>query len=201
MFSDIVQFDQRISLAVNQWHAPWADAFMHTVSGTLTWVPLYLVLIGLMIYGYKRPAWILILGVILLVGAADWTSVHFFKNTVMRFRPSHEPLLEGLVRLPYGKGGQYGFISSHASNCFAIAAYVTFALHRRFRIFRYGILYVWAALVCYSRVYLARHYVGDVLCGALWGIFLAWVMWRVTRSVFAKAYPSTPRFLYSPPTR
>lgn len=174
---------------------------MHTISKTSTWIPFYLILVGLVLYAYRKPAWIVLLGVILLVCVADYTSVHFFKNTVCRLRPSHEPALEGWVRLPYGKGGLYGFISSHASNCFAIAAYVTFALQRRFKIFRYGILFLWAALICYSRVYLARHYVGDVLCGALWGVLLAWGMWRIIRLTLAKAYPSTPRFLYSPPKR
>lgn len=174
---------------------------MHTVSKTATWIPLYILLIGLIIYAYRKPAWIVLLAVVLLVGLADWTSVHFFKETVMRFRPGHEPALEGLVRLPYGKGGLYGFISSHAANCFAIAAYVSFALRRRFKVFNYGILYLWAALIAYSRVYLARHYVGDVLCGALWGVFLAWLLWMLTRLTLAKAYPSEPRFLYSPPKK
>lgn len=201
MLSKIVHWDQQITIAINQWHSPWADVFMHTISKTLPWIPLYLFLIGLIIWNYRKPAWIVVLGVILLVGLADWTSVHFFKETVMRFRPGHEPALEGLVRLPYGKGGLYGFISSHASNCFAIAAYVTFALHRRYKIFRYGILFLWAALIGYSRVYLARHYVGDVICGALWGVLLAWLVWWLTRSVLAKAYPSALRFLYSSPKK
>ncbi|MCH5244358.1 MAG: phosphatase PAP2 family protein [Lentimicrobiaceae bacterium] len=201
MFSDIVGLDQRLTVAINQCHAPWADVFMHTLSKTATWIPLYILLVGLIIYAYRKPAWIVIVAVVLLVGLADWTSVHFFKETIMRFRPSHEPALDGLVRLPYGKGGFYGFISSHAANCFAIAAYVSFALRRRFKVFNYGILYLWAALIAYSRVYLARHYVGDVLCGALWGVFLALLLWILTRLTLAKAYPSEPRFLYSPPKK
>lgn len=174
---------------------------MHTISNTATWIPIYILLTGLIAYTYRKSSWIVLLGVVVLVGLADWTSVHFFKETVMRLRPGHEPALEGLVRLPYGKGGLYGFVSSHASNCFAIAAFVTFALHRRFKVFRYGIMYFWAALICYSRVYLARHYVGDVLCGALWGYLLGWLMWRATRLALSRAYPSMDRCLYRSPTR
>lgn len=196
--SDIIRYDQELTVAINQADAPWADVSMHTVSGTFVWVPLYLLLVGLIIYNYRKSSWIILLMLVLLVALSDYTSVHFFKNMFMRLRPSREPALVGLVRLPYGRGGLYGFISSHASNCFAIATFVTLSLRNRYRIFRYGIMFVWAALICYSRVYLARHYVGDVLCGALWGAFLAWMMWRITRSTLSKAYPSVPLSLYWP---
>ena len=192
--SDLLQMDRDLTLAVNGWHAPWADTFMQAVSGTWIWVPLYLLLIGLMAYVYRKRVWMMVLGVVVLVGIADWTSVHFFKDVFLRLRPSHEPALEGLIRVPFSKGGLYGFISSHAVNCFAIAAYATFALRGRFRVIRFGILFFWAALIAYSRVYLGRHYVGDVVCGALWGILLAWLIWRLTRLALAKADPSTGLF-------
>lgn len=185
-----------MSLAINGWHSDWADIFMKAVSGTWIWVPLYLLLIGLMVYVYRKSSWIVVLGVVLLVGLADWTSVHFFKDVFMRLRPSHEPALEGLVRVPFSKGGLYGFVSSHAVNCFAIASYATFALRRCFPVFQYGILFFWAALIGYSRIYLGRHYLGDVVCGALWGILLACLVWLLIRSVLSKAYPSENRFLF-----
>ena len=178
-------------MAVNHWRSEGADVFMKTVSGTWVWVPLYLLLIGLIIYRYRKAAWIPILGVVVLVGLADWTSVHFFKNVIERFRPGHTPELEGLVFLPSGKGGLYGFISSHAANCFAIAAYVTFLLQSRFKLFRYGILYLWAAMIGYSRIYLGKHFFLDVVCGALWGVLLAWLLWRLIRLLLSRYYPST----------
>lgn len=198
MLSDIIDYDQQLTVAINQADAPWADVFMHTVSGTWIWIPLWLVLIGLVIYIYRKSAWIVLLALILLVALTDYTSVHFFKDIVMRLRPSHEPALAGLVRLPYGRGGLYGFVSSHAANHVAIATFVTLALYRKYRFFCYGILFLLAALICYSRVYLARHYVGDVLCGGLWGALLAVIVWRVTRLTLSKAYPSVPRSLYWP---
>lgn len=201
MLSKVIEQDQQWSLAINQWAADWADPIMQTVSRVFVWVPLYVVLIGLIVYAYRKTAWIVVLGVILLVGLSDWTSVHWFKDVFMRFRPSHDPLLQESVRLPAGRGGLYGFISSHASNCFAIAAYVTVALKNRFPIFRYGILFLWAALVAYSRVYLGRHYLGDIFCGCLWGLLLTWIIWKLTRLALAKVYPSTPPFLYRQPKK
>jgi undecaprenyl-diphosphatase len=41
-------------------------------------------------------------------------------------------------------------------------------------------LLVWAVLVCYSRIYLGKHYPGDILCGALFGLLVGWVVWWLT---------------------
>ena len=180
MFSALEQLDWDISLAINHWHSAWADAFMTFISRTWPWIPLYAVLIGLIIYCYRKKNawWIPVLGVVVLVGLADWTSVHFFKDVVCRFRPGHTPELQGMILLPAGRGGGYSFVSSHAANCFAIAAYVTYVLKNSFRFFLYGPMYLWAVVIGYSRIYLGKHFFGDVLCGAIWGVLLAFLMWR-----------------------
>ncbi|MDE7338190.1 MAG: phosphatase PAP2 family protein [Bacteroidales bacterium] len=201
MSFNLIDIDKAITVAVNNWRSDWADQLMVTLSGTWVWAPLYAFLIGLMIYTYRRASWVVVLGVILLVGMADWTSVHFFKNVFMRLRPSRDPSLEGLLFLPHGRGGLYGFVSSHAANLFAIASYVTWVLKKRFKIFGYGVMYVWAAVIGYSRIYLARHFFGDVLCGALWGVLLAWGMAWLIRTVLSKAYPSACLYLCPPPKK
>lgn len=202
MHFDLVEIDKAATVAVNNWRADWADPFMEMLSRTWVWAPLYVFLIGLMIHTYRRASWVVVLGVVLLVGLADWTSVHFFKNVVMRLRPCRDPSLEGLLYLPIGRGGgRYGFVSSHAANLFAIAAYATWTLKKRFPIFRYGVMYVWAALIGYSRIYLARHFLGDVICGALWGVLLAWGMAWLIRSTLSRAYPSAAPCLCPPPKR
>lgn len=192
MFSALEQLDWKVSLAINHWRSDGADIFMAFITQTWPWIPLYAVLIGLIVYCYRKENawWLPVLGVVALVGLADWTSVHFFKDVICRFRPSHTLELEGLLYLPDGKGGLYGFISSHAANCFAIAAYVTFVLKGRFRFFRSGIMYLWAVLIAYSRVYLGKHFFGDVLCGAIWGVLLAFLMWRLIRLLLSRYYPS-----------
>lgn len=201
MLSDLIKLDQQLTVALNQWASNGLDPIMQAISGTYTWIPLYLLLTGLIVYSYRKASWIVILGLIVLVAASDYTSVHFFKDIFMRFRPSRDPVVSELVRLPHGRGGLYGFISSHASNCFAIAAYITVALKNRFRFFRSGIMFLWAALIAYSRVYLGRHYIGDILCGCLWGLFLAWIIWKITRLMLARVYPSTPPCPYRQPKK
>jgi undecaprenyl-diphosphatase len=175
----IIQIDTTISLYINQHYSDFADFMMVTFSSRTVWIPLYI----LFIYGaYRATAkgnnfwWRLLVtvaSVFVAVGLADYISVHCFKNVFMRLRPCCEPLLEGVLR-PYGQchpNHLYGFVSSHAVNVFTLAAFLT-PLLDRYRVVRYGGIYIWAILVGYSRIYLGYHYFGDVLCGALLGIII-----------------------------
>src|SRR5262245_26500611 len=62
------------------------------------------------------------------------------------------------------------FPSSHAANAFALA----WVLARRWR--RWTIpFFLFAGIVAFSRIYLNRHFLSDVLCGAAIGLASAWV--------------------------
>lgn len=162
--------DRSAFLAINGWHAPWADQPMLLVSEMLTWFPLYLFFMFLIQrrFGWNGLWWsIPVIG--LMVLCSDKGSVLLFKENVQRLRPCHEPSLVGLVHLvKEGCGGLYGFVSSHASNHFAIALFMIGVTGGTPR-WAIPALLVWAALISYSRVYLGVHYPGDVLVGGLYG--------------------------------
>jgi undecaprenyl-diphosphatase len=142
---------------------------MFWLSNKFFWIPLYLVFLYLIIKQYKKQSVLIILFLIALIVLSDQLSVHAFKNLFMRLRPCHEPNLAGLVHLVNGKcGGQFGFISSHACNHFALAVFLASLLGRRIRYFSLGIL-IWAGIIAYSRVYLGVHYPGDIIVGAIVG--------------------------------
>lgn len=165
--------DREAFLAINGWHAPWADGPMLVVSEMITWFPLYLVFLFLIQRRFdRRGLWwaIPVLGLMIL--CSDKGSVILFKETVQRLRPCHEPTLQGMVHLvKEGCGGRFGFVSSHASNHFAIALFMIGVLGGRPR-WAIPALLAWASLVAYSRVYLGVHYPGDVLVGGLYGAFV-----------------------------
>jgi undecaprenyl-diphosphatase len=75
------------------------------------------------------------------------------------------------------KGGPFGFVSSHASNHFAIATFMTGILQRNPRWGAWA-LFFWAALVSYSRIYLGVHYPGDVLVGGLYGALVGFLAYK-----------------------
>jgi undecaprenyl-diphosphatase len=165
--------DTRLFLAINGTHCDIMDFVMYWASNKVIWAPFYAFLVYLLVMHYRRQSWILVLMAIVLIVICDQTSVHFFKEVVHRLRPCHEPALQGLVRLPDDKcGGQYGFVSSHAVNSFALAVFIGYFLGKKIRHFL-AVMLVWAAIIGYSRIYNGVHYPIDVIAGAAWGSLLA----------------------------
>ena len=193
MLEQLLHIDTEILLAINGWHAPWADQLMWIISAKATWIPLYLLLIGLLVWRYRKPAmtnvkWlqkvpacvVMIVAIGLAVGAADFIASGILKDWVARPRPSRVPELEGMLHLVNGyKSGQYGFVSSHAANTMAVA--LLFSLIWRNKIATCGLM-LWVAANCYSRMYLGVHYPTDILGGLIVGSLVAVVgYWLLDR--------------------
>ena len=193
MLEQLLHIDTEILLAINGWHAPWADQLMWIISAKTTWIPLYLLLIGLLVWRYRQPAptpikWlqkvpacvVMIVVIGLAVGAADFIASGILKDWVSRPRPSRVPELEGVLHLVNGyKSGRYGFVSSHAANTMAVA--LLFSLIWRNKIATCGLM-LWVAANCYSRMYLGVHYPTDILGGLIVGSLVAVVgYWLLDR--------------------
>lgn len=193
MLEQLLHIDTEILLAINGWHAPWADTLMWIISAKTTWIPLYLLLIGLLVWRYRQPAptpikWlqkvpacvVMIVVIGLAVGAADFIASGILKDWVARPRPSRVPELEGMLHLVNDyRSGQYGFVSSHAANTMAVA--LLFSLIWRNKIATVGLM-LWVAANCYSRMYLGVHYPTDILGGLIVGSLVAvggyWLLGR-----------------------
>jgi undecaprenyl-diphosphatase len=178
MIGWLQQVDTQLFLFLNSLGTPFWDPIMIFFSGKLTWLPLYLAIV---FYMYRRFGWRLVwplLGAALVVTLADQSSVHLFKDVFERLRPCHESALQDLVRLPTGRcaGGQFGFVSSHATNTFGVAVFLANLFRRRW--FTVAII-LWAAGVSYSRIYLGVHYPGDVLGGAMLGSVCGYAVWNL----------------------
>lgn len=175
----ISTIDSDLFLFLNGLHTDWMDKVMIAITQMWVWVPLYLLLIYWVVKQYGKRCWWVFLAVGLVVFCSDQLSAHICKPFFQRLRPCYNANFQGLIYLPKGlAGGKYGFVSSHAANTFAVAAFLSAAL-RKNRNWMGVVLYLWAFISSYSRIYLGFHYPGDILCGALLGILIGIILWKV----------------------
>ena len=183
MLETILNTDREVFLAINGWNSPFFDHVMQFISGKLSWLPLFLVFLYFIIKSYGKKWWIVLLMAAFVVFMSDQTSVHLFKNVFERLRPCHDPALEGMVHTVNGRcGGLYAFVSSHATNVFAMGTFLLILLPD-FRKWMIPLVLIWTLSVIYSRVYLGVHYPLDVIAGSIWGAFLGWIIARFTRGL------------------
>ncbi|HPR85037.1 MAG TPA: phosphatase PAP2 family protein [Prolixibacteraceae bacterium] len=177
MMEFLKSLDTDLFLALNGWHNSFFDPIMYWLSDKLIWIPMYLFVIFLIFRKYKMQGVLMLLFIAATIALCDQTASGLLKNTVQRLRPSHDPAIMNLVHLSNaGAGGLYGFASSHAANVFGLATFIWLVFDDKFKMLKYW-MFIWAAMVAYSRIYNGVHYPGDVIAGIvigmIWGYLLS----------------------------
>lgn len=178
LIDSIKEIDTQLFLFLNSKHNPFFDVIMFWASHRFFWIPLYLFFFFLVYKHYGKKIWLIALSAVLLIVLSDQISVHAFKNVFVRYRPCHNLELCDLVHLNAGRGGMYGFISSHAANTFALAMFLSLLFKNKIRYFSFWI-FLWAAFVSYSRIYNGVHYPSDIIAGGLVGMGIGIVVYKL----------------------
>lgn len=187
MLDFLNHLDTQLFLFINEYHNTFFDYFMVYVSSRFIWIPFYLFLFYLLVKEYRLKSLLILAFVFLLILTTDQLSVHAFKNVFERLRPCHNEELKLVVHTVTSCGGQYGFVSSHAANSFALAVFISALLSKINWI--PWLMYGWAILISYSRIYLGKHYPGDVFTGAILGILIGIIviiLFRKTVKMYRK---------------
>ncbi|MFA5713028.1 MAG: phosphatase PAP2 family protein [Bacteroidales bacterium] len=187
MINLIIESDYSLFILINSLHTTILDSIMVIFTKALPWIPLYIAILGTLLYkfGYREQNWkkalFATVALLLTFAITDIGSSQIKKGFEI-LRPSHDLRLEGIVRLLDGKGGLYGFISSHAANVFGLATLTSLFFRKRW----YSIsIFTWATIVSYSRIYVGRHFPSDVVCGALFGVAVALAVYKLNNFLIA----------------
>ena len=179
-WQDVHQLDQQITLAINSWHSAFTDPIWAFFSNKIVWIPMYLGIIALLIWklGWKKGL-IAIASIALTFGFCDQFS-NLIKYAVCRIRPVNDEFMIASGLHVLERGGGYSFFSAHAANALGLAFCSFICLNTYIdrqknmscpcwiKIYGYWIFF-WGAMVGISRIFVGKHYLGDVIVGFLVG--------------------------------
>jgi undecaprenyl-diphosphatase len=178
MMEYLIELDKELFLFLNGLHHPVLDPVMWFLSGSKNWIPFYALLLLLIVKEFKKETILIITIIGLIILLSDQTTSGLMKPFFERYRPSHEASLQGLVyTLNDYRGGRFGFASSHAANSFALAVFIFLLFRLKYKWM--WLIFVWASLVSYSRIYLGVHYPGDIIVGGLIGALYAYACYHL----------------------
>lgn len=191
LIDQLEAFDRDITLFFNGSHSLLMDNVIYISTSTWAWVLIGVVMLWVV---YKDTGVQNLITVTLFLALCITVSDQFcsslVKPLIHRLRPANDSLYMYMVDVVNNyRGGRYSFFSAHASNTFTVAVFFA-------RLFKYKplkwLLFSWALLNCYTRIYLGVHYFGDILVGIgfglLWGNLLYWLYLKK----FSPAVHSTP---------
>jgi undecaprenyl-diphosphatase len=178
MLDALLDLDKELFLTLNSWNATWLDGIMMALTNGKYWLPFFLLVLGVIFYKYRWNSVAILLYLVLVIILADQLSASLIKPLVGRLRPSHDPELKDMVHLVNNyRGGLYSFVSSHATNAFGVAIFLFLAVKRN--IAWISIMFLWALIFSYTRIYLGVHYPLDIICGGLLGALIAFTVFRI----------------------
>lgn len=181
--------DRLATLEINSWDSAFTDPIWEFFSDIPVWVPMYVIIAACLIWrlGWKK-GFIVLAATLLTFGFCDQFS-NLIKAATERLRPCNDPLMihNGLNILE--KGGGFSFFSAHAANAFGLATstYIGFRADKRLEYKGYASwMFTWATLVAVSRIFVGKHFLGDVIVGTCVGMLAGLALGKLARNIIKR---------------
>lgn len=186
----IHEFDQRLTLEINSWDSAITDPVWQFFSDIPVWIPMYVLIVAGLFWrlGWKKGL-IMTLAAAATFGFCDQFS-NLIKDLVCRVRPLNDAyMLENGLNVLEGASWSFSFFSAHSANAFGLATstLIGFRLDERLKYKGYAAwMYFWAAMVALSRVFVGKHYLGDIIAGTFIGAAAGFIFASIARLIIKK---------------
>lgn len=193
--------DRTLAACLNGGNHGFLDAWSVLLTDTLTWLPLFVCLLIMVVKNNEKPSQIgavllaVAVGAVLSLGLDDG----IVKPFAGRLRPMADPQLAGLVAPVCGYTAEgFSFFSAHASNTMALAVFSALLIrHSTFTV----MMVLWSLVNCWTRLYLGAHFMSDVIVGAAWGALVGWTVFRFVYKPIYRRVSTKLHFISSAYTR
>ena len=176
----IEHLDEQLFLYLNSLHVTYLDSLMVFVSSYLFWGILFALCAAILFYYHRSIKELFFYG-------AGTSLVVIFTNVVKIFikrpRPIHHEEWKGVIHSIDKYSEHYSFFSSHAASVFCFCFFVFLSLPKHRWIGYIAMLF--SFIIAYSRIYVGKHFPGDVLVGAIVGLLFGWISWMISRKYFS----------------
>lgn len=176
------QLDSDLFLYLNQMGTEQWDGFWLILTDQWMAFPLYGLLALLILWksGFKSAV---VSGFFIIASVVISYAISYaFKEGIARPRPCNVYNIYTEMRFPLkevGKGcGTYGFVSSHATVAMAMITLIGLILRRYFKWIMIPLM-TWVLLFGYSRIYVGKHYPGDIIVGFAVGLAVGVLVYKV----------------------
>ena len=159
------------------------DGFWLAITNQLSWIPLYLLFFYLIFksLGWKKGVALLLLTALLVTFSDQFTV--FLKNFFERLRPNRDPSVMELIRI-LKIYSSFSFVSGHATTSTAVSLLMHLTLKKHYRYT--ALFFIWPVLFSYSRMYLGVHFPLDVITGALLGLLIGYLFYRISLTILSR---------------
>lgn len=174
MLERLIEIDHSVFLYLNTLGSSSFDSLWLMITKFYYWIPIFAWILYLTV---KKLGWkhtLLIMFCLALLITITDQSTNLVKHLVQRLRPCNNPEFEGIMRQVQVRQS-FSFFSGHASSSMAVTFFIFKVLRPHLKYI--GFFFIWPLLFAYSRIYLGLHYPGDILCGYIFGIITATLMY------------------------
>lgn len=191
-WQEVHRTDQLLSLKINSWDSSLTDPIWQFFSNIPVWIPMYVLIVGCLIWrlGWKKGL-VFVLAATATFGFCDQFA-NFIKDLVGRPRPLNDPfMVEHGLNILDGTTKSFSFFSAHAANSFGLATctYIGFRQDTRLRYRGYAWwMFFWASMVSISRVFVGKHYLGDVIAGIIVGAAAGYIFATIAKLISVRYF-------------